>query len=130
MPLLTLTLSSRFNVYVVLDSLYNPHYGYFSKQVVIFTPGEPFDFTSLPDEPAFRSELGRRYTEFEDALDLKEKEQNDTRQIWHTPTELFRVSLPTTPVMQLFYRKLFPASLWTGNRAMSCLRVSFEVLSL
>ncbi|KAI1209752.1 DUF185-domain-containing protein [Annulohypoxylon truncatum] len=72
------------------DSLYNPHYGYFSKQVVIFTPGEPFDFNSIPDEPSFYSELGRRYTEFEDALDAKDKQVNDTRQIWHTPTELFR----------------------------------------
>jgi hypothetical protein len=32
--------------------------------------------------------LGQRYTEFEDGLD--EKEPNDTRQLWHTPTELFR----------------------------------------
>ncbi|KAI2468732.1 DUF185-domain-containing protein [Annulohypoxylon bovei var. microspora] len=72
------------------DSLYNPHYGYFSKQVVIFTPGEPFDFNSIPDEPSFYSELGRRYTEFEDALDARDNRIDDTRQIWHTPTELFR----------------------------------------
>lgn len=32
--------------------------------------------------------LGQRYTEFEDQLDLKEP--NETRQLWHTPTELFR----------------------------------------
>jgi hypothetical protein len=32
--------------------------------------------------------LGQRYTEFEDKLD--EKELNETRQLWHTPTELFR----------------------------------------
>lgn len=70
------------------DSLYNPSYGYFSKQVVIFTPGEPFDFNSLPDEATFHAELGNRYTAFEDALD--EKEPNETRQLWHTPTELFR----------------------------------------
>ncbi|XDG08738.1 hypothetical protein ABKA04_008353 [Annulohypoxylon sp. FPYF3050] len=72
------------------DSLYNPYYGYFSKQVVIFTPGEPFDFNAIPDEPTFYSELGRRYTEFEDALDTRDKRVNPTRQIWHTPTELFR----------------------------------------
>ncbi|RYO87296.1 hypothetical protein DL763_006401 [Monosporascus cannonballus] len=70
------------------DSLYNPHYGYFSKQVVIFSPGEPFDFNALPDEPAFHAELGRRYTEFEDALDAQKPDP--TRQLWHTPTELFR----------------------------------------
>lgn len=31
--------------------------------------------------------MGQRYTEFEDALDKKER--SDTRQLWHTPTELF-----------------------------------------
>ncbi|KAF4125166.1 Pfam:DUF185 [Geosmithia morbida] len=71
------------------DSLYNPAYGYFSKQAVIFSPGEPFDFNSMRDELEFNSELGRRYTEFEDALDDAEGE-NPTRQLWHTPTELFR----------------------------------------
>ncbi|RDL42537.1 Uncharacterized protein BP5553_02516 [Venustampulla echinocandica] len=70
------------------DSLYNPSYGYFSKQVVIFTPGEPFKFNAMQDEQEFHQLLGRRYTEFEDKLD--EKQPNDTRQLWHTPTELFR----------------------------------------
>ncbi|KAI0021135.1 S-adenosyl-L-methionine-dependent methyltransferase [Xylariomycetidae sp. FL0641] len=70
------------------DSLYNPHYGYFSKQVVIFSPGEPFEFNALPDEPTFHQLLGQRYTEFEDKLD--EKNLDITRQLWHTPTELFR----------------------------------------
>ncbi|KAJ4345684.1 uncharacterized protein N0V89_011819 [Didymosphaeria variabile] len=69
------------------DSLYNPHYGYFSKQVVIFSPGEPFDFPSLPSEHAFFQSLRHRYTAFEDALDYQEP--NDLRQLWHTPTELF-----------------------------------------
>lgn len=70
------------------DSLYNPSYGYFSKQVVIWTPGDPFDFSSLPDESSFYKEYQRRYTDFEDALDAKE--YSETRQLWHTPTELFR----------------------------------------
>ncbi|KAL1310676.1 hypothetical protein AAFC00_000938 [Neodothiora populina] len=70
------------------DSLYNPSYGYFSKQVVIWRPGEPFDFANLPDEASFYAEYQRRYTEFEDLLDAKE--YNETRQLWHTPTELFR----------------------------------------
>ncbi|KAH6657878.1 S-adenosyl-L-methionine-dependent methyltransferase [Truncatella angustata] len=72
------------------DSLYNPHYGYFSKQVVIYTPGEPYNFNSLHDEPAFAQENSRRWTEFEDDLDSKLEIPNDTRQLWHTPTELFR----------------------------------------
>ncbi|KAL8785477.1 MAG: hypothetical protein Q9195_008620 [Heterodermia aff. obscurata] len=70
------------------DSLYNPNYGYFPQQAVIFNPGEPFDFNSLPDEATFQKVLGERYTEFEDTLD--EHSPSDTRQLWHTPTELFR----------------------------------------
>lgn len=77
------------------DSLYNPHYGYFSKQVVIFSPGqEPFPFREMRDEPAFHDVLGQRYTEFEDKLDAEAVAQggepSDTRQLWYTPTELFR----------------------------------------
>ncbi|RCI13129.1 hypothetical protein L249_1287 [Ophiocordyceps polyrhachis-furcata BCC 54312] len=71
------------------DSLYNPSYGYFSKQAVIFTPGEPFDFLNLRDELSFQAELGRRYTSFEDDLDAKAGRAVETRQLWHTPTELF-----------------------------------------
>ncbi|ERT02169.1 uncharacterized protein SPSK_05157 [Sporothrix schenckii 1099-18] len=77
------------------DSLYNPHYGYFSKQVVIFSPGqEPFPFREMRDEPAFHDVLGQRYTDFEDRLDAEAVAQggepSDTRQLWYTPTELFR----------------------------------------
>lgn len=70
------------------DSLYNPHYGYFSKHATIFTPGEPFDFNNIEDGPAFQSLLGQRYIEFEDKLD--EIQPDESRQLWHTPTELFR----------------------------------------
>ncbi|CAP69452.1 uncharacterized protein PODANS_1_11160 [Podospora anserina S mat+] len=70
------------------DSLYNPNYGYFSKQVVIFSPGEPFNFPSLHDEIDFQTILSKRYVEFEDALDAVSP--TDTRQLWYTPTELFR----------------------------------------
>lgn len=71
------------------DSLYNPHYGYFSKEAVIFSPGEPFNFGTMRDNMEFFSELGRRYNEFEAHLDAS-KGENPTRQLWHTPTELFR----------------------------------------
>jgi hypothetical protein len=69
------------------DSLYNPNYGYFSKQVVIFSPGEPFEFNKMKSEHEFFQQLRHRYTAFEDALD--DQEPNDLRQLWHTPTELF-----------------------------------------
>ena len=70
------------------DSLYNLNYGYFPKHATIFNSGAPFDFHAMRNEEAFLSLLGQRYTEFEDALDAKER--NDVRQLWHTPTELFR----------------------------------------
>lgn len=70
------------------DSLYNPHYGYFSKQAVIFSPGQPFHFNGIRDEAEFQAMLSQRYTEFEDELDRAEP--SDTRQLWYTPTELFR----------------------------------------
>ncbi|KAB8611424.1 hypothetical protein FH972_025929 [Carpinus fangiana] len=70
------------------DSLYNPHYGYFSSQATIFNPGEPFDFPSISDEAEFNKLLDDRYHIFENELD--ERAPNDTRQLWHTPTELFR----------------------------------------
>lgn len=73
---------------VVTDSLYNPSYGYFSKEATIFNPGEPFEFNRMKDETEFQRLLARRYTTFEDKLDAVER--NPTRQLWHTPTELFR----------------------------------------
>ena len=42
----------------------------------------------MADEPEFHRQLGHRYTEFEDELDAQMP--NDSRQLWHTPTELFR----------------------------------------
>ncbi|KAK2741893.1 hypothetical protein FQN57_005452 [Myotisia sp. PD_48] len=70
------------------DSLYNPHYGYFSKHATIFTTKEPFDFSTIEDGPAFNRLLDQKYIEFEDRLD--ETNYDETRQLWHTPTELFR----------------------------------------
>ena len=42
----------------------------------------------MPNEDTFHRLLGQRYTEFEDALD--QEQPNETRQLWHTPTELFQ----------------------------------------
>ena len=70
------------------DSLYNPHYGYFSKHAVIFTPGEAFEFNRMKSSAQFLKQLGQRYTDYEDGLDSQEP--NESRQLWHTPTELFR----------------------------------------
>ncbi|TFY54744.1 hypothetical protein EVG20_g9584 [Dentipellis fragilis] len=67
------------------DSLYNPHYGYFPKQATIFTPTETtIDFNSLKDEAHFQDEVARRYATYGKDRD------GPGRQIWHTPTELFK----------------------------------------
>lgn len=42
----------------------------------------------MANEPEFHKRLGERYTAFEDKLDAEMP--NESRQLWHTPTELFR----------------------------------------
>lgn len=42
----------------------------------------------MANEPEFHKILGERYTALEDSLD--ETDPDDTRQLWHTPTELFK----------------------------------------
>lgn len=68
--------------------MYNPNYGYFPKEAVIFSPKTPFDFNGFRNTDDFEVELAARYSEFEDKLDAIE--QNDVRQLWFTPTELFK----------------------------------------
>ncbi|KAI8379423.1 S-adenosyl-L-methionine-dependent methyltransferase [Radiomyces spectabilis] len=69
------------------DSLYNPKYGYFSKQAVIFSPETDFDFNAMQDHLEFMNVLARLYREMEGEAD----EVDDVaRQVWHTPTELFK----------------------------------------
>ena len=60
------------------DSLYNPHYGYLSRQATVFTSaGDPIDFRAMHDLVEF--EFARRYTAY--GMD----EERPGRQIWHTP---------------------------------------------
>ncbi|KAK5071045.1 hypothetical protein LTR64_007548 [Lithohypha guttulata] len=70
------------------DSLYNPNYGYFPRNATIFNLAEPFDFNSIEDGAKFQKLVDQSYIEFEDDLDAIQ--QDDLRQLWHTPTELFR----------------------------------------
>jgi hypothetical protein len=55
---------------------------------VIFETKEPFNFTAMKDEMEFHKRLADEYTRFEDELDAKTP--NPLRQLWHTPTELFK----------------------------------------
>lgn len=70
------------------DSLYNPNYGYFPKNATIFNLAEPFEFNGIKDGAEFQRRVDQSYVEFDD--DLDEVQQDDLRQLWHTPTELFR----------------------------------------
>jgi hypothetical protein len=73
------------------DSLYNPHYGYFPQQATIVTSAEDsFDFSTLKDSNEFQEELGKRYAQYSQG-----KMDGPGRQLWHTPTELFKVGLVT-----------------------------------
>lgn len=97
-----------------------PHYGYFSKQATIFSSSTPsssastssaspastgFDITSFPNLTAFQESVAAKYedvygeiiqaesTEVENGQAGKGVEKGGLgRQVWHTPTELFRVS--------------------------------------
>ncbi|KAF5362406.1 hypothetical protein D9756_002232 [Leucocoprinus leucothites] len=68
------------------DSLYNPNYGYFPKQVNIFdTQGSSFDFCHLRDSTEFQEEVAKRYAAYG-----ADKHHGPGKQLWHTPTELFK----------------------------------------
>lgn len=68
------------------DSLYNPNYGYFSKQVNIFTAPDPVDLSTVRNTAEFEAEVAKRYASYGEDGD------GPGKQLWHTPTELLKVS--------------------------------------
>ncbi|OCF33279.1 hypothetical protein I316_05020 [Kwoniella heveanensis BCC8398] len=84
------------------DSLYNPHYGYFSRNATIFTPPkEGFDFASFKDTAAFQEAVAERY-EKEYGLEPTTGQTGGLgRQVWHTPTELFKPYYARTLLMAI-----------------------------
>ncbi|CAJ0648664.1 8383_t:CDS:2 [Entrophospora sp. SA101] len=72
------------------DSLYNPNYGYFSKNVAIFSTSDDnvVKFNEIKDNLEFLNVVGKQYQEFENNLEKEDKQF--LRQIRHTPTELFK----------------------------------------
>ncbi|KDN43230.1 hypothetical protein RSAG8_06197, partial [Rhizoctonia solani AG-8 WAC10335] len=69
------------------DALYNPYYGYFPKQATIFTPETPFDFAQIPNSRAFHQAVAERYRDYRLEAGAG---SGPGRQVWHTPTELFK----------------------------------------
>lgn len=47
------------------DSLYNPQYGYFSKEAVIFQPDSPFDYNHLQGKDEFMSKWLEAYAKYD-----------------------------------------------------------------
>ena len=68
------------------DSLYNRNYGYFSKQAVIFSPDAQFEISSMRDNMEFMSKLADHY----DAYEKQFSTDDVVKQVWHTPTEIFK----------------------------------------
>ena len=69
------------------DSLYNPHYGYFSKRATIVTSPKHIEFKTLRDSVQFQEEVAKRYVSY------GKDERGPGKQLWHTPTEIFKVRL-------------------------------------
>ncbi|TFK26216.1 DUF185-domain-containing protein [Coprinopsis marcescibilis] len=68
------------------DSLYNPNYGYFPKQATIFeTNKSSFDFPALRNSIEFQEEVAKKYAGYG-----SDRYDGPGRQLWHTPTELFK----------------------------------------
>ena len=79
------------------DSLYNPHYGYFPRQANIFSSSDDMlDFSKIRDSNEFQEIVAQRY------MGYGADAEGPGKQIFHTPTELFRVSLLNAIVKKLF----------------------------
>ncbi|KAI8911668.1 S-adenosyl-L-methionine-dependent methyltransferase, partial [Gorgonomyces haynaldii] len=65
------------------NSLYHPKYGYFSKHADIFRFEKPVVFKNIRDSYEFLNLVGSHYKDIE-------QQTTENKQIWHTPTELFR----------------------------------------
>jgi Putative S-adenosyl-L-methionine-dependent methyltransferase len=71
------------------DSLYNPNYGYFSKRARIFSPPNPFQFPGIKNSLAYDRLVADAINQFEDSFE-SEQNPSGSRQVFHTPTELFK----------------------------------------
>lgn len=70
------------------DSLYNPNYGYFPKRAtIVSTPEEQsFRFNEIKDSAEFHSIVSQQYAAYG-----ADEPQGPGKQLWGTPTEMFKV---------------------------------------
>lgn len=59
------------------DSLYNPHYGYFSQEVEIFHPDKPFDYNNIDDVDAFMDTWQQAYRKYDAESPPQQHRQHD-----------------------------------------------------
>ncbi len=105
------------------DSLYNPHYGYFPQQATIFTSaGAPIDFRAMRDSVEFQNEVARRYSLY------GADSEGPGRQIWHTPTELFKVRAMSDKRLNAINSRIAP--LWAGHCSVPGIGISPQILPL
>ncbi|PVU93513.1 hypothetical protein BB561_003237 [Smittium simulii] len=69
------------------NSLYNPSYGYFSKQAMIFSTNIAYQYQDIRDTSQLLEKVGQLYSDMEREL---EGVESIPRQIWHTPSELLK----------------------------------------
>ncbi|KAK9486498.1 S-adenosyl-L-methionine-dependent methyltransferase [Lipomyces starkeyi] len=72
------------------DSLYNPHYGYFARQAMIYSPEKPFEYSKIKNPDEFVNEWSSSYKRYDKILEKKPEDPDSIPQLWHTPTELFQ----------------------------------------
>ncbi|GMM36949.1 hypothetical protein DASC09_042740 [Saccharomycopsis crataegensis] len=65
------------------DSLYNPSYGYFNKDVEIFHLDKPFDYRGIASTDEFIDVWMEHYSKYN-------QHRSNGLQLWHTPSELFQ----------------------------------------
>jgi hypothetical protein len=107
------------------DSLYNPNYGYFPKQATIFTSADTtLDFSKIRDSNEFQAMIAEKYAGY--GVDGV----GPGRQIFHTPTEMFKVSSLVNHFVPKHLKYVLTALVRTSHREMFGLGILVEILSL
>lgn len=105
------------------DSLYNPHYGYFPKQATIFSSADTMvDFSKIRNGNQFQELVAERYVGY--GMD----KAGPGRQIFHTPTELFRVRRHIKDPFECYINETSVAILWSSDSSMPGFRISPQIL--